>query len=256
MSDSGNPIAAAVFDLDGTLTHTVDLHEAAWKEVFDTLFALRLQRFGDRQRPFDTADYRAFVDGLPRRDGILALLDSRGIDVPVGEQDDPPGYESITSLAKRQRQLFLERLGQVGATPDLDTLRFLAGLRAMGTRIALASSDEDSERILEHVGLGADLFDVALYAALGPARDLAPKPQPDVFRACLELLEVVHPDRVVAFDDSIVGVAAARAAGIGLVVGIDRGGNASALRANGADWVVQGLREVSVLDLIAHISRP
>ncbi|HYH13196.1 MAG TPA: HAD-IA family hydrolase [Thermomicrobiales bacterium] len=255
MGEHDKPIDGAIFDLDGTLTHTVDLHEVAWQEAFDGLFSLRLQRSGEWQRPFDTADYRAFVDGRPRADGIKALLDSRGIDLPDGTDDDPAGSESIVGLGKRQRQLFLEGLDRIGAAPDADALRLLGGLREMGAGIALASADEDAERILEHVGLGVDLFDVALFESLGSTRNLRPKPAPDVFVACLERLGIEDGHRVVVFDDSVVGVAAARAAGIGLTVGIDRGGNASALRAHGADWVVQSLREVSVLQIAAHLAR-
>lgn len=255
MGERDKPIAGAIFDLDGTLALTVDLHEATWKEVFDTLFALRLRHCGEWQRPFDGADYRAYVDGRPRPDGIRTLLDARGIDLPPGSDDDQPGYESVAGLAGLQRRLFLKALGRMPVTPDIDALRLLNGMRAMGAGIALASADEDAERILERLGLDVGLFDVALFETLGSTERLAPKPAPDTLLACLELLGVEDAGRVVVLDDAIVGVAAARAAGIGLIVGIDRGGNASALRAHGADWVVPSLRGIAVHDIVAHLSR-
>jgi len=244
-----SPVAGAIFDLDGAPALTVDLHEATWKEVFDTFFALRLRRFGEWPQPFDgaTTEAHAVVARDPTasehcsRHGVSS--GQRGRRTTRRVMSPWPGWGSPAEVVS----------GGVRAGARLTGHRYpslLNGLRALGVGITLASADEDAERILARIGPDADRFDVALFEALGSTGNLAPTPVPDTLPGCLERMEIGDTGRVVVFDDAIVRVQPP-----GLVVGNDRGGNASVQRAHGAGWVVQDLHEIAVQDIIAHLSR-
>lgn len=235
---------AAVFDLDGVVTFTARVHSAAWKQLFDEFLRRRAQL---RHEPFDAftdADYRAYVDGRPRADGIRTFLAARGIRLPEGSPDDPSGTETIAGLARRKDELFRARLEEEGVEIDADALVFIRRLRSNGIRTGVASSSKNTSLILESTGI-TDLFDACVDGWTLEKRGLRGKPAPDLFLTCLEFLDVRDPRRALLVEDAAVGVEAGRAAGFGLVLGVDRSGNAATLREHGADLVISGFREIS-----------
>jgi beta-phosphoglucomutase family hydrolase len=246
----GRPrLAAAVFDLDGVVTLTAHVHRAAWKEVFDAYLRARAERSGEPFRPFTDADYAAYVDGRPRRDGIRAFLASRGITLPEGDPSDPPGADTVHGLAERKNRIFRDRLRTMGVTVDHEAVRFVRELRAAGVRVGMASSSRNAARILEAAGL-QDLFDARVDGALSDELGLRGKPEPDIFLECLRRLGVPDPGRALLVEDSVAGVEAGRRGGFALVIGVDRGGNAAALREHGAHLVVQELGALTARDVV------
>ncbi len=236
---------AAVFDLDGVVTFTARVHAAAWKELFDEYLRSREQRFAEPFRPFDSdADYRAYVDGRARYDGISAFLDARGIHLPYGSPSDPPDRETICGLANRTNELFLSKVAEIGVDVDHATVRFIRELRDRGVRIGLASSSKNAVPILEGVKL-LDLFEAIVDGVVSERLRLRGKPQPDIFLKCFELLGGGDPRRAMIVEDAISGVQAGRNGGFGLVLGVDRVGEADALRENGATWVITDFNQIS-----------
>ena len=85
---------AVLLDLDGVITDTANIHAACWKQMFDEYLQKRATQRGEAFRPFDlVTDYRLYVDGKPRFDGVRDFLTSRGIQLPEGHPDDPPQVE-------------------------------------------------------------------------------------------------------------------------------------------------------------------
>jgi len=237
---------AAVFDLDGVLTFTARVHAAAWKELFDAYLHMRAARDGAPFRPFDAdGDYRAYVDGRLRADGVVTFLASRGITLPLGNPTDPPERETIWGLGNRKNALFRERIQRDAVDVDADAVAFVRELRAGGVRVGVASSSENTAVILDRAGI-ADLFEARVDGVLSERLGLAGKPWPDIFLKCLELLGVADASRALVAEDAIAGVEAGRAGGFGLVLGVDRGGNGDALREHGADWVIRTFRDISL----------
>jgi trehalose 6-phosphate phosphatase len=237
---------AAVFDLDGVLTYTARVHAAAWKELFDEYLRLRAERGGEPFRPFDAdADYRAYVDGRLRSDGVKSFLASRGITLPLGDHADPPERETIEGLGNRKNQFFRDWIQRHGVEVDLNAVDFVRELREGGVRVGVASSSENTALILDRAGLN-DLFEARVDGVLSERLGLAGKPRPDIFLECLDLLGVPDAGRALVAEDAIVGVEAGRAGGFGLVLGVDHGGSEDALREHGADWVIRSFREISL----------
>lgn len=228
-----------LFDLDGVLTDSAKAHAAAWKSMFDEyLAALR-----PPAEPFDLRDdYLAYVDGRPRDDGIRTFLAARHLSVPEQSPPEDPTAPSVQRMGDRKTQLFLAavRAGAVSVYPDAAAL--LAVLRARGDTLAVVSSSANARTVLEHTGL-LDQFVLVMDGALAARDGLAGKPAPDTFLAAAKML---HGDAgsAAVLDDATVGVQAGRAGAFHLVVGVDRTGNADALRAAGADRVVSDLRRV------------
>ncbi len=236
---------AAVFDLDGVVTFTARVHAAAWKELFDEYLRSRAQRFGEPFRPFDAdADYRAYVDGRARYDGISAFLAARGIHVPYGSPSDPPDRETICGLANRKNELFLRKTAEMGVEVDDAAVRFIRELRDRHVRVGLASSSKNAVPILDRVRL-LDLFEQIVDGIVSERLHLAGKPRPDIFLKCLELLGGREPQRAMVVEDAISGVQAGRNGGFGLVLGVDHVGEAEALRQHGANWVITDFNEIS-----------
>jgi alpha,alpha-trehalase len=237
--------AAAVFDLDGVLTFTAQVHAAAWKQLFDEYLQSRSARFGEPFTEFSEYDYRAYVDGRPRYEGVQTFLQSRGINLPYGTPADSPMQETVCGLGNRKNALFLRKTEEMGVEVDQEAVRFVRELRAQGIRVGLASSSKNAGPILERVGLSG-LFAVRVDGLVSERLGLAGKPRPDIFLKCLELLTGGSNARdAVVVEDAIPGVQAGRAGGFGLVLGVDRNGEADSLRKNGADWVVADFREIS-----------
>ncbi|MFF3964298.1 beta-phosphoglucomutase family hydrolase [Streptomyces griseorubiginosus] len=241
MTDLGLPedIKACLFDLDGVVTKTAVVHAAAWKEMFD---AFLREREGEDFRPFDDHDYDQYVDGLPRADGVRTFLASRGIDLPEGSADDPPGAETVNGLGNRKNALVLEKIRTDGVEAYDDTLAYIREARAQGLRTAIVSSSANCRDVLRAID-AEDLFDVRVDGVVAKERKLPGKPRPDTFLAAAEDLGL-DARRSAVFEDALAGMDAGRAGGFGYVVGLDRVGQADALYEHGADIVVKGLAEL------------
>ncbi|MGW2782610.1 HAD family hydrolase [Streptomyces populi] len=241
MTDLGLPkqILACLFDLDGVITKTAVVHAAAWKRTFDDFLR---EREGDGFRPFDDADYSAYVDGMPRADGVRSFLASRGIHLPEGTPDDPPERTTVQGLGNRKNQLLLDMIRTDGVEAYDGTLRYIEAVRAHGLRTAVVSSSANCRDVLRSVG-AEDLFDVRVDGVVAAERHLPGKPRPDTFLAAAEDLGV-EPSEAAVFEDALAGMDAGRSGHFGYVVGVDRVGQGAALRAHGADVVVRDLDEL------------
>lgn len=228
---------AAVFDLDGVVTRTARVHAASWKRLFDEYLTRRAEQTGEQFRPFDIeSDYRRLVDGKPRYEGVEAFLASRGIALPRGDRSDPPERETVAGLGNRKNEYFHEALEKDGIDVFDSTVDLIRRLRGRGVRTAVVSSSRNARGILKAAGL-TDLFDVVVDGNDAERRGLEGKPHPDIFTAAVHDLGV-RPERAMVVEDAISGVEAGRAGGFGLVVGVDRTGQAALLREAGADLVV------------------
>ena len=234
-------ITACLFDLDGVLTHTAELHAAAWKLTFDDF--LRRRAMPATPVLFDAvADYDIYVDGKPRAAGVRSFLASRGIELAEGSPADAPSAETVYSVGQRKNQLVQELMAQRGVIAYDGSVRFVAAVRVAGLLRAVVTSSENATAVLRAAGLeGA--FDVQVDGELAHQLGLAGKPAPDVFQEAARRLGVA-PTNAAVFEDALAGVAAGRAGGFGLVVGVDRAGHGAELRASGADVVVTDLAEL------------
>jgi len=230
---------AVLFDLDGVLTPTADVHERAWTKMFNEFLASR--HAGDA--PFTAADYHAYVDGRPRFDGVRAFLQSRHIDLPQGSEDDPPGFGTVGALGNRKNQVFNELLQTEGIAPYPGSLRLLDELIDAGKGVAVVSSSRNAKSVLSAAGL-LDRFPVIVDGVLAADEHLAGKPAPDTYLAAGRKVGVPK-ERAVVMEDARLGVAAGRAGDFGLVVGVNRGAGRDALQASGADIVVDDLAELA-----------
>ena len=236
---------AAVFDLDGVLAETAEIHAQAWKRLFDEFLAKQAAASGKVFEPFDAKhDYLAYVDGRPRSDGVRSFLAARGITLPEGQAGDPPDAVTVRALGARKDAYFLERLAQSGLKVFPDAEPLLANLRAAGLKTALISSSRNAKDVLASGGLTA-LFDVVVDGVEAARLGLEGKPAPDTFVRALQQLGV-PAQRAVGFEDAPVGVEAIRAAGYGLVVGVDRVGQSRALVVHGADVAVTDMLTLEV----------
>jgi beta-phosphoglucomutase family hydrolase len=239
-ADAGHPpadsFAAVLFDLDGVLTPTADIHTRAWTEMFDEFLVPR------GLDPFTDDDYLRYVDGKPRFDGVRSFLASRHVELPDGDPADPPSQDSVAGLGNRKNDLFLEILRRDGIAPYPGSLQFLDHLATLGTKVAVVSSSRNAGEVLEASGL-APRFEVVTDGMVAAAEHIAGKPAPDMFLNAAARLGVGTADAVV-IEDAVSGVAAGRAGDFGLVIGVDRGAGADALREHGADIVVDDLAEL------------
>lgn len=251
MDDSMN---AAVFDLDGVITFTARVHAAAWKQLFDDYLRAHAAQTGEPFREFDgDADYQRYVDGKPRYDGVQSFLGSRGIQLPWGSPSDPPDAETVCGLGNRKNALFNAKVEEMGVDVDHDAVRLVRDLRTRGVRVGLASSSKNAEPILARVGL-SELFEQVVDGVVSERLGLKGKPQPDIFVTCFEqLVPAGDRRRGMVVEDALAGVEAGRNGGFGLVLGVDRVGQADALRAHGANWVVHSFADVSADDVINHL---
>ncbi|HEY8446240.1 MAG TPA: beta-phosphoglucomutase family hydrolase [Thermomicrobiales bacterium] len=236
-------IVACLFDLDGVLTRTANLHAMAWKEMFDAFLRERSEQTGESFRPFEIAtDYTRYVDGKLRQDGVRAFLASRGIALPEGSPDDPPTADTVYGLGTRKNQRFLQLLEERGVEVYEGSVRFLEAVRDAGYRRAVVTASKNCQAVLAAAGL-EDLFEVRVDGTVAAEKGLRGKPAPDTFLAAADALGV-EPANCAVFEDAIAGVEAGRAGAFGWVVGVDRVGQAEALRGHGADIVVRDLSEL------------
>jgi beta-phosphoglucomutase family hydrolase len=230
-----------LFDLDGVITQTARVHAAAWKLMFD---AYLKERDGGDFIPFDISrDYESYVDGKQRADGTRSFLESRGIHLPEGSPADPPGAATVNGLGNRKNEILLRRIRDHGVDVYPTSVEYVRAAREAGLHTAVVSSSANTRDVLKAVGI-EDLFDVRVDGVVARERHLKGKPAPDTFLAAAETLGVAPQDAAV-FEDALAGVEAGRAGGFGYVVGVDRVGQADALRAHGADIVVKDLGELT-----------
>ena len=236
-------IRACLFDLDGVLTQTAKVHAAAWKEMFDNFLRERAARTGRSFVPFDPVhDYDTYVDGLPRYDGVRTFLEARGIELPRGDPDDPPDAETITGLGNRKNEIVVRLIRDEGVEAYPGSVRYVQAARKAGLRCAVVSSSANCREILAAAGI-EDLFDELVDGVVRERERLNGKPAPDTFLFAARGLGVDAGEAAV-FEDSLAGVEAGRAGRFGLVVGVDRTGQADALREHGADLVVRDLDDL------------
>ena len=228
---------ALLFDLDGVVTRTASVHAAAWKRLFDAC----LPRGAP---PFTQEDYRRYVDGRPRLEGIRCFLESRGLTAPEGTPEDGPDVDTVHGLGARKNVWFLEALKQRGVEVSPSAVRLLERARAEGFRTAVVTSSRNGEAILREGRLG-HLFDARVDGVEAGRLGLAGKPAPDTFLEGARRLGVV-PARAVVFEDAQAGVEAGRRGGFGCVIGVRRSGAEGELTRAGADVEVTDLSAVGV----------
>jgi alpha,alpha-trehalase len=236
---------AILFDLDGVVTKTADLHAAAWKQMFDAYLQTRANQTAEPFQPFDiVADYQQYVDGKPRYDGVRSFLTARGITLPEGSPDDPPERETICGLGNAKQKVFLEQLATRGVEVYESSVAFIQQAKAQGLKVAVITSSKNGTTVLETAGL-TDLFDTAVDGRERERLGLAGKPHADTFLEATKRLGV-QPSRTAMVEDAIVGVQAGRAGGFAWVIGLDRHGRAQELQANGAHLVVPDLAALTL----------
>ena len=238
-------IEACLFDLDGVLTQTAKVHAAAWKTTFDEFLRKRAQERGEQFREFDAVrDYDEYVDGKPRYEGVRSFLDSRSIDLPQGSPSDPPQADTIDGLGNRKNDLVLELIDRDGVQPYEGSVRYAKAARDAGLHRAVVSSSTNCRDVLVAAGI-LDLFEEIVDGVVAEREHLAGKPAPDTFVAAARKLGV-QPANAAVFEDALAGVEAGHAGSFGFVVGVDRVGQADALKQHGANVVVEDLAELLV----------
>lgn len=236
---------AAAFDLDGVITRTATIHATAWKQLFDEFLDRRASGAGVPFTPFDSRrDYGLYVDGKPRLAGVRDFLASRSVDVPEGDPENPPERATMHGLAKRKNELFLQAIARDGVEVFDDAIRLVNSLQAAGLKLAVVSASENTNAVLQAAGLGT-LFNVQVNGLTAKQQGLKGKPAPDTYLHAAGLLDV-EPRRMIGFEDALSGVEALRAAGYGLVVGVDRNGNGDGLSRRGVDLVTTDLDQIEL----------
>jgi len=244
-SNLGLPVGvrACLFDLDGVLTKTAQVHAAAWKEMLDGYLRERAATRGERFVPFDAvSDYDEYVDGKPRYDGVRSFLAARGIELPQGQKSDPADAETIDGLGNRKNEIVLRMIRNEGVEAYEGSVRYVRAVLEAGMGRAVVSSSNNCREVLVAAGI-EDLFDQRIDGVVAEREHLKGKPAPDTFVAAARALGVAAGQAAV-FEDALSGVAAGRAGGFAYVVGVDRVGQARALREHGADIVVSDLAEL------------
>jgi beta-phosphoglucomutase family hydrolase len=236
-------VTACLFDLDGVLTQTAKVHAAAWKQMFDDYLSRRAGQPGEEFVAFDPVrDYDEYVDGKPRYEGVQSFLSSRGIELPPGTPDDPPAAETVDGLGNRKNEIVLAMIRERGVEPYQGSVRYVQAAREAGLRRAVVSSSTNCRDVLAAAGI-SDLFEEIVDGDVADRDHLKGKPAPDTFLAAARALGVpAHAAAV--FEDALAGVQAGHAGRFGIVVGVDRAQQADALKAHGADVVVQDLAEL------------
>ncbi|MGA2321882.1 MAG: beta-phosphoglucomutase family hydrolase [Solirubrobacteraceae bacterium] len=236
-------VRACLFDLDGVLTQTAKVHALAWREMFDGYLRERAVRNGEAFVAFDpVGDYDEYVDGKPRYEGVRSFLDSRGIELPQGDAGDPADTQTIDGLGNRKNGIMLAMIKEQGVKAYDGSLRHVHAAREAGLASAVVSSSTNCRDVLHAAGI-ADLFEQCIDGVIAEREHLRGKPAPDTFLAGARALGAT-PGQAAVFEDALAGVEAGRAGGFAWVVGVDRVGQADALREHGADIVVGDLAEL------------
>jgi HAD superfamily hydrolase (TIGR01509 family) len=236
-------VAACVFNLDGVLIGSAAVHARAWTETFDEFVTRRVERTGGSFAPFNPrVDYPRHIHGRPRLEGVRGFLASRGIRLPEGEPDDPPGAETVHGLANRKNAALLRLLDTQGLTAFTGAREYLETAHDAGVDCAVVSASANTDTILARAGL-ASLIDARVDGNTIVIEHLSPRPEPDILNAACDRLGS-DPRHTAVFETSTAGIAAARTGGFAFVVGVDRSGEAKTLTDAGADLVVAGLDDI------------
>jgi len=236
-------ITACLFDMDGVITQTAKVHDAAWKEMFDAFLRDWSASHDQPFVPFDpVADYEQYVDGKPRLEGTASFLESRGIELPMGEESDPAGTPTIWGLGNKKNDLIQQVIERDGVQAYEGSVRYVNAAREAGLRTAIVSSSANTEAVLKAAGVDG-LFEVRVDHQVAEADHLRGKPAPDTFLEAARLLGVEAANATV-YEDALAGVAAGRAGKFAFVIGVDRVGQANELHAHGADVVVKDLADL------------
>jgi len=236
-------ITACLFDMDGVITQTAKVHDAAWKEMFDAFLRDWSASHDEPFVPFDPVDdYDRYVDGKPRLEGTASFLESRGIKLPMGEESDAAGTPTIWGLSNKKNDLIQQVIARDGVQAYEGSVRYVTAVREAGLRTAIVSSSANTEAVLKAAGVDG-LFEVRVDHQVAEAAKLRGKPAPDTFLEAARLLGVL-PANATVYEDALAGVAAGRAGKFGFVVGVDRVGQANELHAHGADVVVKDLADL------------
>jgi beta-phosphoglucomutase family hydrolase len=236
-------VKACLFDLDGVLTQTAKVHAEAWKAMFDEFLKGWASRHGQEFVPFDSVeDYDEYVDGKPRYEGVASFLRSRSIELPQGTPEDPPAAETVDGLGNRKNELVLKLIQERGVEAYEGSVRYVKAATEAGLRRAVVSSSTNCRDVLKAAGI-YELFEEIVDGVVADREHLKGKPAPDTFLAGAHALGV-EPGAAAVFEDALAGVQAGHAGNFGFVVGVDRVGQAEALKAHGADIVVKDLAEL------------
>jgi beta-phosphoglucomutase family hydrolase len=236
-------VTACLFDLDGVLTQTALVHNAAWKQTFDTFLKTWSAQHGQTFVPFDSGpDYHRYVDGRPRADGVRTFLASRGITLPEGTPDDGPDLQTVNGIGNRKNIIVLQKIKEGAVQVYPGSVDYLKAATTAGLRRAVVSASANCKDVLEAAGIDG-YIEVRVDGVTAREQELPGKPAPDTFLYAAKLLGL-PPENCAVFEDALAGVAAGRAGGFGIVVGVDRAGQAQALLDSGADIVVTDLSEL------------
>jgi alpha,alpha-trehalase len=246
---SPKEIDAVVFDMDGVITDTATVHAAAWKQMFDEYLKKRAEQHGEQFQPFDSnLDYRLYVDGKPRYDGVKSFLESRNISLPYGSPDDKPDKETVCGLGNRKNRYFLQRLKKQSAKVYESSIAFIKQLGASDIWTAVISASRNAETVLEVAGV-RDLFNVKVDGVDSIKHQLKGKPDPAIFLEAVKQLKV-KPEKAAIVEDSLAGVEAGRRGKFKLVIGLDRANQEKDMKKRGADIVVKDLSQIEILQTI------
>ncbi|MEP6561922.1 MAG: HAD-IA family hydrolase [Nakamurella sp.] len=234
-------ITVCLFDLDGVLTDTASVHNAAWKQTFDELLE---QRDGPAFAPFTEQDYDDYVDGKPRADGVRDFLGSRGITLPDGAADDPPDAPTVHGVGNRKNELLLGKIHRDGVEVFEGSLRYLQAAQAGGLRRYVVSSSANTSDVLQVTGL-ATYIEGQIDGNTLQRRHINGKPAPDSYLAGAALAGA-DPAQAAVFEDAVAGVEAGRAGHFGFIVGVNRisAEHAAELERAGASTVVDDLAQL------------
>jgi alpha,alpha-trehalase len=232
---SADRFDGVIFDMDGVVTDTASVHAAAWRRMFDEFLAGRTAGPGENSRAFTSDDYREYVDGKPRYDGVSAFLSARGIRV------DP---DTVRELGDRKDGYFHELIASDGVRAYGSTVALIRALSDCGIRMGVISASKNSVAVLAAAGV-ENMFDVRVDGVVMEDLGLPGKPDPAIFLEAARRIDV-RPDRAVVVEDALAGVTAGHRGGFGLVIGVDRTGHPDELSSHGADVVVKDLAEVEV----------
>ncbi len=240
---SKNVYDAVLFDLDGVITTTEKIHCACWKKTFDEFLRARASKSGEKFVPFsEMDDYLEHVDGKPRYEGVRSFLVSRGIELPEGERNSPPGEESVFGLGNRKNQLFGETLEKQSPRVYETSIVLVRRLKEAGFRLAVVSSSRNCRAVMAAAGI-ENLFEVTVDGVTAVEKNLRGKPEPDTFIEAASALGS-EPQKSIVIEDAAAGVAAGASGSFGLVIGVARNQNKDELLSNGADVVVSDLGEL------------
>jgi trehalose-phosphatase len=233
---------AAIFDMDGVITQTAQVHAQAWKRMFDDF--LKKVSKDKEPEPFDIrSDYKIYIDGKPRYDGVQSFLQSRGIHLPYGTPQDPPDKKTVCGLGNKKNSFFLKLIKEKGADVFTSSVKLIKQLKKENKKIAVISASRNCSAILEAAGV-KDIFDVQVDGVVSDELDLKGKPHPDIFLEAARRLDV-DPEKAVVVEDSLAGVEAGKRGQFGWVIGVARSeGDEQPLKDRGADQVVSDLGEL------------